>query len=172
MSEPHFSFADLNDVEAIAALTERAYRGDTAAKGWTNESAILSGARSSPAEVEALVCDPESRFLLVRHGDRLVGSALLQRHGAGAYFGMFAVDPEHQGIGLGKAMMAQAETAVRELWQARYLKLTVISLRHELIAWYERRGFVLTGTREPFPFDLATGAFRTDFDLVVLQKPL
>jgi hypothetical protein len=52
------------------------------------------------------------------------------------------------------------------------MKLTVISLREPLIAWYERRGYVRTGAREPFPFATATGALRTDFDLIVLQKPL
>ena len=48
----------------------------------------------------------------------------------------------------------------------------MISLRHELIAWYQRRGFAPTGERNTFPFETATGALRTDFDLVVLQKPL
>ncbi len=48
----------------------------------------------------------------------------------------------------------------------------MINLRDRLIEWYERRGFVPTGEQEPFPFDSATSALRTDFHLTVLQKPL
>ena len=69
-------------------------------------------------------------------------------------------------------MIAHSEEAARVLWRAKFLRLTVISLREALIAWYERRGFSLTGEHQPFPFEQATGALRTDFDLVVLQKPL
>lgn len=172
MTDYRFAFATLADVAALADLIERAYRGPVAAKGWTNESEILTGPRSSPEEVESIIRDPNSRLLVAFDGDRPVGSALLKKHGDGAYFGMFAIDPDTQGGGLGKLMMARCEAAVRELWNAAYLQLSVISLRHELIAWYERRGFVQTGEQEPFPFDTATGALRTDFHLTVLRKAL
>lgn len=172
MTDYRFAFAALADVPQLAVLIERAYRGPEAAKGWTNESEILTGPRSSPAEIESLIRDPESRILVAFDGDRPVGSALLQKHDDGAYFGMFAIDPDMQGGGLGKLMMARCEAAVQELWSAAYLKLTVISLRHKLIEWYERRGFVQTGEQEPFPFDTASGALRTDFHLTVLKKQL
>ncbi|MDO8358705.1 MAG: GNAT family N-acetyltransferase [Devosia sp.] len=167
-----FGFAGLDDVPRVAALIERAYRGPEAARGWTNEAALLTGPRSSPAEIEGLIRAPDSCFVTAADGDRLVGCALLQKTSEGAYFGMFAIDPGQQGSGLGKAMIAQCEATARELWGARSMHLTVISLRDKLIGWYERRGFARTGRREPFPFDSATGALRTDFDLIVLEKPL
>lgn len=172
MTDLVFSFATVPDVPRVAALIELAYRGSVAAKGWTNETDILEGPRSSPSEVERLVRDPRSRFLMASEDGQLAACCLLQQYGEGAYFGMFAVDPERQQQGLGKVMVAQSEEAVKVLWRAKFLRLTVISLRDALIAWYERRGFKLTGEREPFPFDDAPGALRTDFDLVVLQKPL
>ena len=167
-----FEFASLKDAPEVAALIERAYRGPEAARGWTNESTLLTGPRSSVTEVEGLILDGGSRIVTASAGGRLVGSALIQKHGGGAYFGMFAIDPAAQGGGLGKAMMARCEAAARELWGAQSMKLTVISLRDKLIEWYERRGYVQTGEREPFPFGSAAGALRTDFDLVVLRKPL
>ena len=172
MTETRFAYATLADVTAIAVLIERAYRGPEAARGWTNESEILTGPRSSPAEIEGLIREADSKFLVAFSGEKLVACALLKKHGDGAYFGMFAIDPDAQGSGLGKAMMARCDDAVRELWQAKYLRLTVISLRDALIQYYERRGFVQTGETEPFPFDSATGALRTDFHLTVLQKNL
>lgn len=172
MTELRYAFATLADIPRLADLIERAYRGRVAATGWTNEADILEGPRSSPEEIESLIRDPDSRFLMAFEGEQLIGSALLKKQGLGAYFGMFAIDPSLQQRGLGKAIMARCEAAAAELWNARFLELAVISLRHELIAWYERRGFALTGDRHPFPFETATGALRTDFDLVVLQKPL
>jgi ribosomal protein S18 acetylase RimI-like enzyme len=172
MTAPRFDYARPADAPALAALIERAYRGPVAARGWTNEAELLTGPRSSPEEVERLILTPGTRFLAARSGDRLIGCALLQKDRDGAYFGMFAIDPDAQGGGLGKAIMARCEAAVGELWSARFLRLTVISLRHELIAWYERRGFRQSGRREPFPFDTATGALRRDFDLVELRKEL
>jgi ribosomal protein S18 acetylase RimI-like enzyme len=172
VSDPLFGFAAAADASAVAALVERAYRGPAAERSWTNEFGILSGPRSSLAEVEKLIGDPGSRFVVASRDRQLIGCALLQRYHHGAYFSMFAIDPDAQGGGLGKAVVARCETAARELWSARFLRLTVISLREELIAWYERRGFVRTGEREPFPFGAFSGALRTDFDLVVLEKPL
>lgn len=172
MTDLVFSFATVDDVPRVAALIELAYRGAMAAKGWTNETGLLEGPRTSASEVDRLVRDPRSRFLMALRDGRLVACCLLQQYGDGAYFGMFAVDPDVQQQGLGKAVVVHSEEAARVLWKAKFLRLTVISLREALIAWYQRRGFVLTGEREPFPFDEAPGALRTDFDLVVLQKPL
>ena len=168
----NFGFATLADAARVSALIERAYRGQTAATGWTNESELLTGPRSSVGEVEELIRDPSSRFVMVLANGELAGTALLQRQREGAYFGMFAIEPKLQLGGVGKTLLARCEADAMRLWNASWLRLTVISLRDELIAWYERRGFVRTGEREPFPFDTATGALRTDFDLLVMQKPL
>ena len=52
--------------------------------------------------------------------------------------------------------------------------MTVITQRAELIAWYERRGYALTGERRPFPaHDPRFGKpRRDDLEFVVLGKPL
>lgn len=170
MTDYRFAFAGLADVPRLALLIERAYRGPEAAKGWTNESEILTGPRSSPAEIEGLIRDKDARFVTAFRAEKLVGCALIKREGNGAYFGMFAIDPDIQGGGLGKAMMTRCEEASQELWGATWMRLTVISLRDRLIGWYERRGYAQTGEHEAFPFDTATGALRTDFDLTVLKK--
>ena len=65
-----------------SALIERAYRGPAAARGWTNESELLAGPRSSAAEVERLIWHPQSRFVMALANGQLVGAALLQRQRA------------------------------------------------------------------------------------------
>ena len=54
------------------------------------------------------------------------------------------------------------------------LEMTVIVQRDELIAWYERRGYRLTGERRPFPMtDPRFGLpKRDDLEFAVLEKRL
>lgn len=52
--------------------------------------------------------------------------------------------------------------------------MTVITLREELIAWYERRGYRRTGKLTPFPYgDERYGVpQRPDLTFELLVKPL
>ncbi|MDP9048650.1 MAG: GNAT family N-acetyltransferase, partial [Bacteroidota bacterium] len=50
------------------------------------------------------------------------------------------------------------------------LTMTVISSRHELITWYERRGFKATGEIEPFHHGKKFGEPRQAIELIVLEK--
>ena len=172
MSPPAFRFANGDDVVAVTALIERAYRGPAAARGWTNESALLNGPRTSAAEIAELINRLDARFVLAEQDGALIACALVTHEMDHAHFGMFAVDPDRQAAGVGKALLAACELAVRSLWGVDAMAMSVISLRTELIDWYVRRGYALTGLRGPFPFEAHSGAVRTDFDLVELEKRL
>ncbi|MFH8793394.1 GNAT family N-acetyltransferase [Streptomyces sp. NPDC017941] len=140
------------DVDALVALVESAYRGDDSRAGWTTEADILEGQRTDPEGVAALIASPDSKLLAVQRADRTVACCHLEHRGEHAYFGMFAVSPELQGAGLGKVIMAEAERTAHETWGVREMHMTVISVREELIAWYERRGYRRTGRMTPFPY--------------------
>ena len=68
------------------------------------------------------------------------------------YFGLFAVRPDRQGAGIGKAVLAEAERRAVTEWQCTALRMLVIRQRADLIAWYERLGFARTGATSPFPY--------------------
>jgi hypothetical protein len=53
-------------------------------------------------------------------------------------------------------------------------RLTVVSIRDSLIAWYERRGYRRTGETQAFPYeDRRFGTpLRDDLEFVVLEKRL
>ncbi|MFJ3334449.1 GNAT family N-acetyltransferase [Streptomyces sp. NPDC086766] len=140
------------DVDTLVALIESAYRGDASRAGWTTEADILQGQRTDPEGVLAVVKSPDSRLLTVERDGRVVACCQLERRGAHAYFGMFAVSPELQGAGLGKVILAEAERQARLTWDAREMHMTVISVREDLIGWYERRGYRRTGIMTPFPY--------------------
>lgn len=178
MPEPHFRYATQDDAAHVAALIERAYRGPEAAGGWTTEAHLLTGPRTTEAEISALIADHDSRFVLAERFDMtarrddLLACALIQKDGDDAYFGMFAVAPSEQATGVGRTVLEKCERAARDLWAARAMTMVVINLRSELIDWYARRGYSPTGKTEPFPFHQASGALRGDFHLIELRKML
>jgi ribosomal protein S18 acetylase RimI-like enzyme len=162
------------DVDALVALIESAYRGDSSRTGWTTEADILEGQRTDPEGVLAVVKSPDSRLLTVERDGVLVACCQLEHRGDHAYFGMFAVSPALQGGGLGKVIIAEAERHARETWGVAEMHMTVISVRDDLIAWYERRGYRRTGQMTPFPYgDERFGIpQRADLQFELLVKPL
>ncbi|MFD4256836.1 GNAT family N-acetyltransferase [Streptomyces sp. NPDC058534] len=162
------------DVDGIVALIESAYRGDSSRAGWTTEADILQGQRTDPQGVRDVVKSPDSRLLTVERDGRIVACCQLEHRGKHAYFGMFAVSPALQGEGLGRTIIAEAERQARETWAATEMHMTVISVREDLIAWYERRGYRRTGKMTPFPYgDERFGLpLRDDLRFELLVKPL
>lgn len=169
-----FRTATEDDVPALTALVESAYRGDASRAGWTTEADLLDGQRTDPEGVAAVVKDPDSVLLVVERDGGIVACCQLEHRGVHAYFGMFAVSPLLQGGGLGRAVLAEAERTVQERWGAREMQMQVIQQREDLIAWYERRGYARTGKLSPFPYgDERFGVpRRADLAFELLVKPL
>ncbi|MEV5581481.1 GNAT family N-acetyltransferase [Streptomyces parvus] len=140
------------DVPALVVLIESAYRGDSSRAGWTTEADILQGQRTDEQGVRDVIDAPASRLLAVERGGELTACCQLEHRGHAAYFGMFAVRPGLQGGGLGKLVIAEAERTAKESWGVDEMHMTVISVRDDLIAWYERRGYRRTGSLTPFPY--------------------
>lgn len=172
MDELSFRAATEADVDAIVALVESAYRGESSRAGWTTEADLLDGRRTGPDEIGEYLARPRSLILLAeRAGDLLACAHVAEEDGAG-YFGMFSVRPTLQGNGLGKRVLAEAERIVRETWRLPAMRMTVIDSRAELIAFYERRGYRRTGVFKPFPYGDARFGIprRDDLRFEVLEK--
>ncbi len=167
-----FRYATAADAPAVRALIERAYRGEESAGSWTSEAHLLKGMRTRPGEIETLIAGTDTRFVLAEEAGEVVGCALIERRDGYCYFGMFAVRPDRQAGGVGRAVLNACEDAARDVWRSPEMRMTVISLRTDLIAYYERRGFVRTGETVTFPFADWTGETTRDFDLRVLAKRL
>ncbi|MFJ5266104.1 GNAT family N-acetyltransferase [Streptomyces sp. NPDC088387] len=151
---PELTYRDATDadVDDLVALIESAYRGDSSRTGWTTEADILEGQRTDPEGVRDVIRATDGKLLVVERDGRTVACCQLEHRGDHAYFGMFAVNPEFQGAGLGKLIIAEAERQARDTWNATEMHMTVISVREDLIAWYERRGYGRTGRMTPFPY--------------------
>ncbi|HTA66295.1 MAG TPA: GNAT family N-acetyltransferase [Xanthomonadaceae bacterium] len=174
MSDLQFRPATPADTDAIIALVESAYRGDASRAGWTTEADFLDGRRTGADDVLAQIARPQSRILLTENADGLLACAHVAVEDGAGYFGMFSVRPGLQNAGIGKAVLAEAERIAREEWSLPAMRMTVIDIRDELIAWYERRGYVRTGITKPFPYGDARFGIpkRGDLRFEVLEKAL
>lgn len=166
--------ATADDVDALERLVHAAYRAPGDA-GWTTEAAILDGQRADATMLTGLVADSDVEIVVATIGSQLVGCGALH-HPPGdpvAEFGLFAVEPVRQGCGIGGSVLAHVETlAAAE--GARRIRLQVIHLRHELLAWYQRRGYEPTGETEPFPYDDERFGVprRDDLHFIILERLL
>lgn len=168
MSPFTFRPAQLADVPALHRLVESAYRGDSARAGWTHEADLLETPRTSAEALAAVIEDPRQALLLAFEGDRLAGCVQVSHVGEeAAYFGLLTVEPARQAGGLGRQLIEAAERWAVEQWGARRMELTVVAVRIELIAYYERRGYRLTGEQRPFPVEV-----EPPLTLSVMEKAL
>ena len=113
-------------------------------------------------------------MLLAERGGELLACAHVSEEDGAGYFGMFSVVPGLQGAGIGKQVLAECERIARDDWRLPAMRMTVIDIRDELIAFYERRGYRRTGILKPFPYgDERFGLpRRDDLRFEVLEKAL
>ena len=171
----HLEPAAADDLPALLALIEGAYRGDSAREGWSHEADLLDGQRIDQNALRAILADPAQHLLVLRDGDSIRACANLADKGDGlAYLGLLTVEPRFQASGIGRALLTAAEDHARREMACDRLEMTVIVQRAELIAWYERRGYRQSGERRPFPMDDPRFGLpkRGDLDFVVLEKGL
>lgn len=169
-----FRFATLDDVPALVDLVESAYRGEISRKGWTTEADMLAGRRTGPDDIEACIGNPQGGILVLEEDGVILACANVAIEDGAGYFGMFSVTPALQGAGIGKRLLDEAERIVRDEWKRPLMRMTVIDIRDELIAFYGRRGYVRTGIKKPFPYgDERFGIpLRDDLQFEILQKSL
>jgi len=161
--------ATLDDVPALTGLINKSYRGETAKKGWTTESHLLDGLRIDEETLTQYLSDKDTVILKCCNDEELLGSVYLNKNGSELYFGMLTVDPDKQNTGTGKLLLKHVEWYAREQ-NCNRIHMTVISVREELIAWYERHGFTKTGEVKPFPTDTKFGIQKQPLELLIMEK--
>ena len=162
-------FAQAHETDALVDLINLAYRGS---ESWTGERDLISGARTDRAEISALIADAKAQFLVLRdEAQQILGCIVAEKNGDYAYLGMFAINPNLQQTGLGKALLAGAEHFARGFWRGiKGSKMTVITARTELLAYYQRRGYVQSEELQPFPRNEKVGEPKQELQLVTLYK--
>jgi len=132
-------------------LVNNAYRGESSRQGWTTEADLLDGLRTTAAEVQHLIEAEHNTILLCVSSSDIVASVCLEKDTHAVHVGMFVVNPAMQRLGIGKQLLTYAESYAKKHWSVSKFCMHVITMRHELIAFYERRGYRRTGIVKNFP---------------------
>jgi len=161
-----------DDIPQLLQLINSAYRGEVAKKGWTHEADLIDGSiRTNEESLKQLIEKAGATILKFEQEDKIVGCVYLEKKFQRLYLGMLSVSPDVQAQGVGKQLLKAADEYATKN-NCKTIEMTVISVRHELIKWYERHGYHQTTKREAFPSD---GKFRNPkqpLEFVYLEKPV
>lgn len=167
--------AQVQDADAISALVNRAYRGDSSRAGWTTEADLLDGKRTTTEDVLALLNRHDAVIITGWVAETLMVTLCAEWHAEEqvAHLGMIAVEPTAQNQGYGKKMILVAEQLAVTRWGVRASQMAVVSVRETLIAFYQRLGYRATGELKPFPhFPEMWQPKMENMQLMTLQKDL
>ena len=165
------SIATIEDISELVSLINSAYRGEASKKGWTTEAYLLEGEfRTDIPTLTEIMNRPHAIILKFATAERIItGSVFLEKQERGLYLGMLSVSPLQQAGGIGKQLMQAAEQYAREN-HCPCIFMNVISLRSELIGWYERSGYQLTEERKPLPDDNRFGVPTQPLEFAIMEK--
>ena len=170
--DPIISPAAIEDIPELMRLINSAYRGDEAKKGWTHEADLIDGSlRTDEESLRRLIEQPNSVILKCLQNEKIIGCVFLEKNNDQLYLGMLSVAPQIQAQGIGKKLLKAAEEFAAQK-NCNLIEMTVISVRHELIAWYERNGYYKTSITKPFHNDHKFGVPRQQIEFVVMEKQL
>lgn len=136
--------AEFADAPQITAVINAAFR--------IAEEFFIDGNRITQAEVEESLA--KGVFLLAEVNGKLNGCVYVELRGERSYLGLLSVDPACQQGGLGSRLMMEAEEYCRERG-SRGMDILIVSLRQDLPSFYQKRGYVESGT-SAFPQDVPT----------------
>lgn len=170
---PNIAIATEADIASVKDLLNISYRGEASKKGWTTEAELITGeTRADENMVRKVMQQPGSVFLKYTDADgQMTGCVNLQQHGEKIYLGMFSVAPHLQGAGIGKQILEASEEYALHV-KCSSIYMSVISLRKELISWYQRHGYADTGKRIPFEEDGITGTHLQKLEFMIMEKYL
>ena len=151
-----FRIASHEDAEPIATLVNRAYRPRAGGQGWTHESALVTGDRTTTEQVASLLRPDSMIFVMCRNGD-IVACVNLQIKDEFAHIGLLATEPHMQAQGLGKQMLNHVEEYAKRHFNPSAFKMLVLSARTELVDFYRRRGYNQTDEAEGYPVAAGIG---------------
>ena len=164
--------ATFTDIPELNRLINSAYRGEASRKGWTTEADLLEGElRTDDDSIRALMKKRGAVILKFVIDTQIVGCVYLEKQGQDLYLGMLSVAPDAQAQGIGKKLLIASDDHGKRHGCKRVV-MNVISLRAELIEWYERHGYKRNGETNPFPYDDKFGIAKQPLEFVVLEKNL
>ncbi|KAG0249231.1 hypothetical protein BG011_009495 [Mortierella polycephala] len=165
---------DESHIEQIHSVINRAYRSEG---GWTTEAHLVSEERITIEELKAALVDEINPLFLALDSESGQPLGTLQLEPAEHYpdfgeykkegyastytetlpkdqqifLGLFSVDPLQQSRGIGRKLVEAALHHAKVEMKRAQCVVYVLYMRNELIAWYQKLGFIGYGEKIPFP---------------------
>lgn len=166
----------------IYQIVKWAYRGGKDKKSVFQEEHLITGDRIDVASIQEIISHPlhgtdgGSSLLVLEDETRVIGCIKVDTKADSneAELGLFAVDPDLAGQGHGRTLLNFALNYAGSLKKTTAV-IWVLDCRADILGWYTRQGFVLTGETADFP-DLKAKVGVPNPGLVLkflcLKKPL
>ena len=168
----HFRLANITDIPQILDLVNISYRSKTV-RGWTSESEIIDGLRLNESHATTLILKEDSFLILALEQNELIGCVHIEYNVNLAYLGLLTIHPNFQNKGLGKILLTHAENFCANYNNITHIEMSVLSLRKELLNFYQRRGYLLTNKIENYPLHANVGVPKdSNIKVLYLKKAL
>ncbi len=167
-----FRTAEHADADAVLRLMNRAYRAHHP-NSWSSEAHLVQGARLNAMQYQTMLATPNLRLMVLtaHNSSNLIGCIGITFTDEAAEIGSFAVDQALQNQGLGKYILELAEQFARQQQpDLKHIDMYVLDVRHELIAFYERRGYARLNVFLDYPVNDDVGKPLQAIRLQLMRK--
>jgi N-acetylglutamate synthase-like GNAT family acetyltransferase len=159
--------ANKADVQQLTMLINTAYRTPG---GWTTEAGMIQGDRIQEKQLYDLLNLENFQLFVLEIDNKLLGCIGVSLGQQVAEIGSFAVAPAEQNSGYGKQLLDFAESHIFEIFKKKVIQMSVLNVRIELLAYYQRRGYQLTEKIEAYPLGQNVGEPLIPLHLLILEK--
>ncbi len=158
-----------DDVAQLVELINLAYRAQSE-RSWTTEKAFVDGTRITNEQLNGDLSRSNFKLFVGENEQGLLVACIgLSLDHNSVEIGTFAIDSSVQNLGYGKQMLNYVAQSCSEV---RDLIMYVLDVRSELIAYYQRRGYQITGHTEPYPVNANVGQPLVPIQLIEMKKTI
>lgn len=170
----NFRTVRISDITHLVDLINSAYRQQEG-RSWTSESKIVAGDRINAKQLEQALTQDNFQLFVAELEEQIVACIGLTFTQHDVEIGTFCIAAQLQNQGIGKYVLDFAERYVHDKVLSNPCHFThfvmwVLSVRYELIAYYQRRGYVQTGEVADYPLTANVGLPIVDLHLIEMRK--
>ena len=160
-----------DDVAQLVELINLAYRAQSE-RSWTTEKAFVDGIRITNEQLSGDLSRSNFKLFIGENEQGVLVACIgLSLDHNSVEIGTFAIDPTIQNLGYGREMLNYVETYITQNYSSlRRLIMYVLDVRTELMAYYQRRGYQITGRTESYPIDADVGQPLVPIQLIEMEK--
>ena len=139
-------------------------------RSWTTEKAFVDGIRITNEQLSGDLSRSNFKLFVGENEQGLLVACIgLSFDHNSVEIGTFAIDSLVQNLGYGKQMLNYVAQSCSEV---RDLIMYVLDVRSELIAYYQRRGYQITGHTAPYPVNANVGQPLVPIQLIEMKKAI